>query len=328
MPVSRRMFSQWALGALALGHGLAPAADLVTGASPYKPLPPPERDADLTWLTVGDSRLELSVESRPFELSSDAFARWVEHCAGIVAQYYGVFPITTATVNIRGARGDRVMTGQAMPTTNGVVVNVLVGLSATSEALAHDWVMIHELIHLAFPSVHRRHQWLTEGLATYVESIARAQAGELSADQVWAGFLDGMPKGLPQAGDRGLDYTPTWGRTYWGGALFCLLADIAIRDRTDGQRSLRDGLRAIVAADYHMMKVGEVSEVLKIADTATGTDVLTSQYAQMRDRPLPAEIDSLWRRLGLSQRGTQIVYNDQAPQAEIRRALTAPARQG
>ena len=56
-----------------------------------------------------------------------------------------------------------------------------------------------------------------KGLATYVESIARAQAGELGVEQVWAGFVKGMPNGLPQSGDRGLDHTHTWGRTYWGG---------------------------------------------------------------------------------------------------------------
>ena len=41
-----------------------------------------------------------------------------------------------------------------------------------------------------------------------------------------------MPKGLPQAGDQGLDNTGTWGREYWGGAMFCLLADIEIRKAT------------------------------------------------------------------------------------------------
>lgn len=325
MPVSRRNLVQWLLGGLALPPALTTAADTVSGASPYTRLPPPDRDSTVTLLSIDDSRLELAVEGRPFALPASVFADWVQHCAGIVSQYYGAFPIPSAYVNIRGARGDRVMTGQAIPTTNGVVVNVLVGLAATPEALARDWVMIHELIHLAFPSVHRRHQWLTEGLATYVESIARAEAGELTADQVWTGFLDGMPKGLPQADDGGLDHTPTWGRTYWGGALFCLLADVEIRAQTKNDKCLRDGLRAIVAAGYHMMKVGEVGEVLAIADDATGVPVLTTQYQAMRDQPLPTEIGTLWARLGVAQHEGRIVYDETAPQADIRRAITAPA---
>ncbi len=324
MPVSRRSIVRGLLGALPWLPQLSSAADVVSSASRYPRLPPPEGEGTAATVMVGDARIDLSIEGRPFDLSTQALESWVRSSADIVAQYYGVFPIPQAWVNLRGARGTEVMTGQANPTTNGAVVHVLVGLSATPEALARDWIMIHELIHLAFPSVHRRHQWLTEGLATYVESIARAQAGALSADQVWLGFLDGMPKGLPRADDKGLDYTPTWGRTYWGGALFCLLADVQIRAQTAGIKSLQDGLRAIVAADYHMMKVAEVRDVLAIADDATGVPVLTDMYAAMRDQPLPEEIDSLWASLGVSQQGDAIDYNDNAPQAAIRRALTQP----
>lgn len=322
MPLSRRSLLPALVGALAAVPRLLRGADVVSAASPYKRLPPPERDSTNTTVDVGESRLQLSIEGRPFDLSTATLQAWVQHSAEVVAQYYGAFPIPAAWINLRGARGKGVMTGQANPTTNGAVVNVLVGLSATPEALARDWIMIHELIHLAFPSVHRRHQWLTEGLATYVESIARAQAGELTADQVWLGFMDGMPKGLPRAGDKGLDYTPTWGRTYWGGALFCLLADVNIRRRTDDTKSLQDGLRAICQAGYHMMEIAEVREVLRIADDATGVPVLTEQYAEMRAKPLPTEVDSLWASLGVATRGGRVVYNDAAPQAHIRRALT------
>ena len=287
-------------------------------------MPCPRRRASLRDLPVqvGDSELRVEIEAREFALDTETLATWVQDSADIVARYYGKFPIPSARISITGARGGRVVTGRAMPTHDGAVVNVIVGLQANETALRRDWIMIHELIHLAFPSVHRRHQWLSEGLATYVESIARAQAGELTDDQVWIGFLDGMPKGLPRPGDRGLDFTPTWGRTYWGGALFCLLADVEIRSATDNSRSLRDGLKGICAAGYHMMEVGDVSTVLEIADKATGTEVLSTQYRAMRDQPLPEEIDSLWRQLGVSRTPDGVRYDEQAPQAAIRRALT------
>lgn len=41
--------------------------------------------------------------------------------------------------------------------------------------------MTHEMVHLAFPSVPDQHHWIEEGLATYVEPIARARASEISA---------------------------------------------------------------------------------------------------------------------------------------------------
>jgi hypothetical protein len=120
---------------------------------------------------------------------------------------------------------------------------VFVGQLATEEDLKRDWVMTHEMVHLAFPSVADEHHWIEEGIATYVEPIARVEAGSLASQSVWHDLVEG----LPQVGDNGLDYTHTWGRTYWGGVLFCILADIEIHQRTSNRRGLQDALRAILA---------------------------------------------------------------------------------
>ena len=73
------------------------------------------------------------------------------------------------------------------------------------------------------------HHWIEEGISVYVEPIARVQAGQLSAERMWHDVVRDMPQGEPEADDKGLDHTPTWGRTYWGGALFCLVADVRVR---------------------------------------------------------------------------------------------------
>lgn len=73
--------------------------------------------------------------------------------------------------------------------------------------------MAHEMVHLAFPRVARKHHWIEEGLATYVEPWARLGIGQLTVERVWKDLLKGLPKGLPRHGDQGLDHTPTWGRT-------------------------------------------------------------------------------------------------------------------
>jgi hypothetical protein len=99
----------------------------------------------------------------------------------------------------------------------------------------------------SFPSVPHDHHWIEEGIATYVEPIARSQVGDLSPETVWRELVDGLPKGLPASGDRGLDNTHTWGRTYWGGALFCLMADVEIHRRTHNRYGLQDALRGISA---------------------------------------------------------------------------------
>jgi hypothetical protein len=63
-----------------------------------------------------------------------------------------------------------------------------VGQHATLADLNDDWELTHEMVHFGFPSVEDRHHWIEEGIATYVEPIARAQVGRLTAEQVWRGW--------------------------------------------------------------------------------------------------------------------------------------------
>ncbi len=72
-----------------------------------------------------------------------------------------------------------------------------------------------------------------------VEPIARVQANQLPVEQVWAGMVQGMPQGEPRPGDKGLDRTHTWDRTYWGGTMFCLVADVQIRKATGNRKGCR-----------------------------------------------------------------------------------------
>ena len=115
--------------------------------------------------------------------------------------------------------------------TGGASILFFLGTDLDAAQARRSWELVHELVHLGFPSLPRRNHWAEEGLATYVEPIARARAGELSAEKVWGDLVRGLPQGLPGRGDEGLDRTHTWGRTYWGSALVWLLADVEIRER-------------------------------------------------------------------------------------------------
>ena len=66
------------------------------------------------------------------------------------------------------------------------------------------------MVHLAFPSM-TGHEWIEEGLATYVEPLARARAGLIPPDEIWRWLLWGLPKGIEGIGRRGLDEARSWG---------------------------------------------------------------------------------------------------------------------
>ncbi len=275
-----------------------------------------------TIIDVGDSRLYVVIENSKFRLSQRDIIDWIRRSADVVANYYARFPTKQAYIGVRAAAGAGVKRGRALR--DGPTVNVTMGVESTANDLQTDWILIHELIHLAFPRVPDRHHWIEEGLAVYVESIARANAGTLTPEEVWRGFVLGMPHGLPRADDRGLDFTPTWGRTYWGGALFCLLADIDIRKASGGKMTLRDALRGIVDAGFDMTdQVDSLSTVLTVADAATGTLTLTALYDRMKDSPEAPDLSALWDQLGIDTQYQKIQFNERAPLAALRAAITA-----
>ena len=136
--------------------------------------------------------------------------------------------------------------------------------------------------------------------------------------------IDGLPQGEPDNGDRGLDHTPTWGRIYWGGALFCMVADLQIRERTHNKRSLDDAVRAIVAAGGTLENSWTLEHAFSVGDAATGVPVLTELYRSMGDAPVKVDLDAWWKRLGIRKQNGRLVFDDNAPLAVVRRAVTAP----
>ena len=246
---------------------------------------------------------------------------WVADAAAAVRTYYGRFPVSRLRVVVQPFEGRGAITGTTYAF-HIATIRVRVGRDSEEADLGDDWIMTHEMVHLAMPRFEDRHAWLEEGLATYVEPIARAQAGQLSEERVWGDMFDDMRQGLPLAGDHGLDNTSAWGRTYWGGAMFYLLADVQIRERTANRVGLQDALRAIVAAGGSHLADWDVDRTLAIADGATGTTVLGDLYREMRDSPTAPDLSDLWRRLGVDKRDGQVVLDDAAALAEIRRAIT------
>jgi hypothetical protein len=178
-------------------------------------------------------------------------------------------------------------------------------------------------VHTAFPSLGDDQHWMEEGQATYIEPVARVMAGELDPPQIWHDMVRDMPKGEPQAGDEGLNRTHTWGRTYWGGALFCLVADVEIRRETQNRKGLQDALRAVVNAGGTIDHDWPLEQALAIGDRATGTKVLTRMYTEWKDKPVAVNLPRLWEELGIRSRPDGAVeFVSTAPLAGIREAIT------
>jgi hypothetical protein len=273
-------------------------------------------------IVLGGSRIDVTFDPGKWQLSQQQLLNWVQNAAEAVATYYRHYPRPHVRVRISPSGGHGVHGGQTFGDAGGFI-RIRVGRETTAEELARDWMMTHEMVHLAFPSVADEHHWIEEGLATYVEPIARIQAGQLSTETMWAELVRDMPQGQPEDGDRGLDHTHTWDRTYWGGALFSFVADVEIRKKTGNRKGLQDAMCAILDAGGNITEEWPIENALKTGDQALGVAVLLPLYQEWKAKPVRVDLDSLWRELGIERAGNGLRFDDKAPLAAVRRAITA-----
>ena len=275
-------------------------------------------------LKVAGADIQVDIDEDSFRSRTNPILEWITRSAQIVAHYYDRFPTAHLHMRVIALDGDGVRNGRTWGH-NGGVIRINVGKQVTDAQLGNDWVLVHEMTHLALPDVGDNHAWLSEGMAVYIEGVARVQAGNRSEADVWAEEIRSMPRGLPQEGDLGLDHTHTWGRTYWGGAMFCLLADVEIRQRTHNRYGLQDAVRAIARESGGLSADWLIEKVFKTGDDAVGVPVLEELYAQMKDQPVKPDLMALWRKLGIepdtSNTGSSVRITDNAPLATVRQSI-------
>src|SRR6266853_1540138 len=247
------------------------------------------KDEMTSSLLIGNARIDIRIEGSTLRLPAKDIFRWVRSAAESVTAYYGRFPVPQVLIRITPFEGRGIRNGMTFGDRGGRIT-VRVGNETSPAEFASDWMLTHEMVHLAFPSVDERHHWIEEGIATYVEPIARIHAGHLKVEQMWFDLVRDMPQGLPEVGDRGLDRTHTWGRTYWGGSLLWFLADLRIREQTQNRKSLDDAMRAVLDAGGDGSTEWSVDKVTGLCDQATQTQVVSKLYAEMASTPVTPDL--------------------------------------
>ena len=228
-------------------------------------------------------------------------ARWFGLAASALENAYGRLPLPwTAVYLFPTGRRSGVIFGSTRGG-GGAAIVALLGKTVSDQDIEDDWVLTHELIHTALPDLDREHHWLEEGLPTYLEPLIRLRQGRETPEAFWEALLKDLPQGLPRAGDRGLDRTPTWGRTYWGGALFCFIADLRIREASQGRATLLTALRAILASGG-IARHADIRAILAQGDAALPKAVLVPLYEAWARTPEAPDLEAIWKRMGVAPR--------------------------
>ena len=91
---------------------------------------------------------------------------------------------------------------------------------------------------------------------------------------------------------------------------------------------LEDAVRGIQGSGGSIEVEWPLERALQVADQTVGVSVLEELYNRMRATPVSPDLDQLWKELGVERRGKTVVFDDTAPLAAIRRAITESATHG
>jgi hypothetical protein len=279
---------------------------------------------DLGSIPLGQTTVQLVTLPGPRRLSADALRSWTRTAMSAVQGFYG--PLTPpqvllALVPVPGSREPGLFGTVMRPPHPSVVIYY--GADCEQAETPAEWVAVHELFHIANPRLVRKIHWFTEGFTTYYQDVLRARGRMLGTTAAWADLWDGFrrfcqPTGgasLKDESDR-LRSTHHYTRVYWGGACVAFLTDVAIRERSQGKKSLDDVLRELRVRS--LREPLREDEIIAALDEAAGGKQLSSLLRERR----AIDIRRRLGRLGVEITGPDSVrLRDDAPQAALRKGI-------
>jgi predicted metalloprotease with PDZ domain len=281
-------------------------------------------------LALPDARLDVVFLGAPLAMGDAAALEFIRQSALRVASLFGSFPVDATVFVVPVAGAGEVVFGRVLSLAGASVV-LLFGDRTPASGVRDNWVVVHEFFHLGCPSFVGEGRWLEEGLATYYEPVLRERAGWMTEAALWTHFVREMPRGLRRSGDPpNLEDRDDIDSTYWGGALFALLADVRTREATGNALSLDDVLRRVRRRVGDATDAARVEDFLRVADGSPGSREVRDVYRSWAVRGEEVDLDGLWQRLGITgveqarAGGDDVTLQDDAPLAAVRKAIASP----
>jgi len=256
-----------------------------------------------------------------------AIVPWLHTAAAASAGVTGRVPASRVLVIVvPDEHGDHAVRFGTVARGGGASLLLFVPRDAALEPLRTDWVAIHELSHLLHPFVERSDAWLPEGLATYYQELLRARAGLISEQEAWHRIAVGAQRGsaathslAQESADMFLTFE--FSRVYWGGASFALLADVELRKRSGGTRSLDSVLTQIHECCSRSPRPWPARELLARMDQLAGTPVFSELAERYVYRPGFPDLGTVLKELGVTLADAGVELDASAPGAAMRTAI-------
>ncbi|MDX1403958.1 MAG: hypothetical protein R3192_05450 [Woeseiaceae bacterium] len=274
---------------------------------------------DLRDIAVGNATLKVSMLTGIEPMDTDEIARWVQATATDVTLAYGRFPNPEAQVVVIPVGSNRTNSWSAVPfgrviRDGGETIELQVNQAQPLEALLGDWTATHEFSHLMLPYVEHKHRWISEGFAQYYQNVLLSRSGAYDDLQAWQKIYNGYERGResrpelsPNAASSG-SVRGSLMKVYWAGAALALMADVELRERSDGKESLDDVLDRFQACCLPSNRVWSGPELFAQLDELATTPVFMPLYKRYADTAGFPDMTDTFARLGLTVSDGKVEY--------------------
>ena len=258
-------------------------------------------------------------------MSTTDVAEWVRAAGNAVAMggAGGGFPVHEALVVVDPVGGDGVPFGM-VSRGGGPQALLLLRADPRLHDLRRDWLPVHELSHLLAPPFGLDEAWLSEGLATYHQSVLRARAGLLTSTAAWAVLVDGFRRGERAsrstsllAASASMRRDGGYLQVYQGGAAVVLVVDVALRRCGSSIDAVVTDLRTTRQSDRRLAAADVVARAAAIAGCAEIAAIFDAAV-----RAPFAAVDAVLGDLGVDIDDGRVVQPS-ASAAAIREAIMA-----
>ena len=257
---------------------------------------------------------------------------WVRSTALTVNQTYGRFPnpapriIVIPTKNSAWGGDSAVIFGR-VTRRDQETIELFVNPDRPIEEYYSDWTATHEFSHLMLPLLSQRYRWISEGFATYYQNILMSRAGRYTPEMAWQLMIEGFERGArsrPElspndAAEDGIRQARM--KVYWSGAAIALMADIELRQRSNGEESLDTVLGKLQACCLPSKRRWSGDALFKKLDSFLETPVFMPLYRQYANEEGFPDTGPLLAELGIELTDNGVVFDDGKSLSAIRRAI-------
>ena len=286
---------------------------------------------DFRETTIAGAQLRVTMMRPQRGEKLEPLYQWVRDTANTVALAYGRFPNPEASVVLipignRGWGDDAVIFGRVVRD-GGESVELFVNPTRPIEEFYDSWTATHEFSHLMLPYIGERHRWVSEGFASYYQNVLMARAGRYTEERAWRKLWEGFDRGMQSRPDMSMNDAADGGgrattmKIYWSGAAIALMADVELRQRSNGAQSLDTVLGRLQECCVPSDRTWSGPELFEKLDTLIDEPLFMPLYRRYANAAGFPDAHGLLRRLGVDYKWREVQFEDDAELVRIRTAI-------